>query len=607
MNILIVDHVHAQSVKAELLSQETHIVIKNSKITRIHSYDICIYNRDGEEYTHIEIPYSGLIKVSNINAYIKDINGDILKKLNKSDIRERNSFPSFSFYQDEFVKEFTLKHNRYPYIIHYEFEEKEDEFILVDNWVPVLDVDIPTKSATLTIQVPKNYEINFSQQFIENPEKDSTNDDYILKWKANYDGNLKPEIYTPPITELLPTVVVVPINFKYEIKGSLKTWEDFGQWQNQLIKNIIDLPEEEISKVKNKTKGIEDQKDIIRTLYHYLQDETRYIDISIETGGLKPYPASYVAEKRYGDCKALSNYFRAILHAVNIDSYYSKIYADEKINNIDLSLPSQQTNHVILCVPSEKDTLWIDCTSDDAFGYVGTFIQGRKVFVVKDNASFFTHTQELSPSQVLQERDVILNYTLQGETFTTFSLIARGKDYEVLNHMNSAYNQSDKDEILRNYVSQNGFEPIEIKLHDPNRDSTNILLEYRAKSNDIYKNYGNDLLIKTLPFSIPDFQAVSDRKLPVQINYPIHKKDKLTYQLPENYRIEAKPDDKFINSKYGSYSVEYKISGNQVVVSKTLLINKGYYSLDEYPDFLAFIKGLIALDNNAYITTTKIN
>ncbi|MCE4565784.1 DUF3857 and transglutaminase domain-containing protein [Maribellus sp. CM-23] len=602
----IIGNAKAAQKNAALLSQKTSITIKNNKLSRHSSYEICIYNREGEKYTDIEIPFSKMNKVSDIDAHIKTIDGKIIKKLSKNDISERNSYPSYSFYEDQFVKEFTLKHNQYPYIICYEFEEKEDEFIYVDNWYPILDFDIPTLEASLTIQAPKDYKINFHSQLVSKFAKDTLEDNFIYQWEATYDGHLKNEAFTPPLYDFLPLVTVVPEDFKFDIEGSFASWQSYGLWQHKLIKDISDLPDLEINKTKKLTEGMEDKKQIVKTLFHYLQDETRYINISIETGGLKPYPASYVAQNRYGDCKALSNYFRAILKSQNIESFYSKIFAGGTIASINHTLPSQQSNHVIICVPVDnRDTLWIDCTSDDPFNYVGTFIQNREVFVINEDKSFFSRTPILQPNQVLLERNVSMKYELNNETLADFTNTYRGKQFEILDQIDNSFKENKKVEIIRDNILENKFEPISINFSPQERDSTKITLKYSARSSEVFKEYGNDLILKILPFSLPKIETPVERKLPFQIDYPIYQKDTLHYKITDEYEINSSLPNTLLTSAYGNYSISAELRDKELIIIKSFLLNNGYYQIEEYNDLYEFLQTVINLENKTYITTSK--
>ncbi|MFV0589859.1 MAG: DUF3857 domain-containing transglutaminase family protein [Draconibacterium sp.] len=603
-----VSSLQAAQNNAVLLSQKTSVTIKNNKLSRHSEYEVCIFNREGEIYTDIEIPFSKMNKLSALSACIKTIDGEVIKKLSKSDISERNSYPNYSFYEDQFVKEFTLTHNQYPYIICYEFDEKEDEFIYIDNWYPILDYNIPTVQATLTIQVPKNYKIHFHTQFVSESPKDSVEDNYVYRWATSYDGHLADEVFAPPLYNFLPMVTAVSQNFKYDVEGSFASWQSYGLWQYNLIKDITDLPDEEILKTKRLTQGMTDKKQIVKKLFHYLQDETRYINISIETGGLKPYPASYVAQNRYGDCKALSNYFRAMLKSQNIESFYTKIAAGETIDPINHSLPSQQSNHIIICVPVENsDTLWVDCTSDDPFNYVGTFIQNREVFVINNDKSFFSKTPALQANQVLQERNASLKYEDNNLVSAEFKTTYRGKQFEMLNQINNAFKENKKEEIIRDHIIDNKFEPVSINLTKYDRDSAKITLEYSARSSEVYKEYGNDLIIKILPFSLTKFEVPDERKLPVQIDYPICQKDTLRYTIPQAYKIDSPLPLTNITGKYGNYSISGELQDNKIIVTKSFVLNNGNYPPEEYKSFFEFIQSVTNLENNSYITSSKKN
>lgn len=135
-----------QDFDAELTTQKTSIVINNGSLTKEVYYEIRIINRGGEKYSKIAIPYSKLNKVSNIEAYIKDSYGRVVKKLKKSEIITRSSISDFSFYEDDFVKEFTLKHNSYPYTIVYSYLIQQTEFLYIDYWIPVINEKVPQLS-----------------------------------------------------------------------------------------------------------------------------------------------------------------------------------------------------------------------------------------------------------------------------------------------------------------------------------------------------------------------------------------------------------------------------------------------------------------------------
>lgn len=89
--------------------------------------------------------------------------------------------------------------------------------------------------------------------------------------------------------------------------GDLSTWESYVNWECDLIDGLDQLQENEVQVIKSKVQGIIDTIEMVKTLFHYLQDNFRYVSVNIETGGLKPYPASYVALNKFGDCKGLAN------------------------------------------------------------------------------------------------------------------------------------------------------------------------------------------------------------------------------------------------------------------------------------------------------------
>ena len=250
--------------------------------------------------------------------------------------------------------------------------------------------------------------------------------------------------------------------------------------------------------------------------------------------------------------------------------------------------------------------MWIDCTSKDPFNYTGTFIQNREVFVINENKSFFSRTPALQPEQVLKEREIFLKFNPGNVTTAEFKTTYRGKQFEILNQLNNTYNEKEKEEFIRDFVMDNQFEPISVTtFYKQDRDSAKVTLKYSAHSSDIYKEYGNDLVIKLLSFYIPTFEKPTDRKYPVQINYPIYQTDKLIYQIPAQYNLSDVSLNHAIENKYGKYEIKSEVSEDKVIISKSFLLHGGNYPLEEYFDFYEFIKTVNKLETSTYLTTSK--
>jgi hypothetical protein len=589
---------------AELVYERTDIAIRNGKLYENLTYEIKINNRAGEKYAKVSLPYSKLLQISKLEAWVKDKNGVIIKKLQKNDITDRSAFSSGSFYEDNFVKEFTLKHNSYPYSVCFTYQELQEEFLEIEDWVPVLDREIPTTKAEINLVVPKDYKIAFKSNGVESFIIDTLDEEIKFSWTTAYKEIVPRELFSPPLKCLLPRVQILPLIFKYDLPGSYESWLTYGNWQNELQKGLSGLPPEENGRILDLISGIKDTVMKIKKLYNYLQDNTRYINVLIETGGLKPYPASYVAKNKYGDCKALSFYFKSVLEYTGIQSFYVNVHAGDPIENVDKEFPAPQFNHIIVCVPVKNDTIWLDCTSDNPFNYLGTFTQNRDVLII-DKKSHLTRTPALTPGDVIEMRNVKIHRNIQNQAIADFNNTYKGDKYELLYYLNHSVNESDKSQYLRNKFIDAGFELIDFKVNNCNRDSSKIVISYSGRSNKIYNIYGKDLFIDVLPFSIPEIENPKKRTLPVQIDYPIYKTDSLEYELPIGYKVAGDPFNQTITNEFGRYMIRYTIKGNKVEIYKSFLLYRGNYSLDKYNDLYKFLSKISDIEKNNKILTNE--
>jgi hypothetical protein len=591
---------------AEVLRQFTSISVEKGKLQKKHLWEIQINNRAGERFTEVSIPFSGLVKVGNVKAMITASDGTVIKKLDRNSISERSDISSISLYEDSYVKVFKLRHNRYPYTLTYSYEEEETQFISIDTWVPVISPEIPTLSGELEVLVSEGYKITFQSQagdpFITEIPKKGTR----YYWKSSHKRTIPTkETLSPPVILSLPHVRIVPVNFFFEKAGSFESWITFGNWQSELIGFPEALPESEKRRIDNLISGLDDTREKIRVLYHYLQDNTRYINVSIETGGLKPHPVAYVVNNRYGDCKALSNYFRSVLNYAGVRSLYSKISAGDRFIEVDRNFPSQSFNHIILCVPIEGDTMWIDCTSDSPMGYTGSFIQGRDVLVVEKDASHFRQIPQLNPDEVEELRVLEVESKNLPTASVRIKMTMKGYKYELLSYITTSVPEADRAAMIADRFLPPGLTMLDYSIESAHRDSSSIVINILAQNNRMFELYGENIVISTPPFSLPLLENPKTRITPLRMEYPIKQSDSLVYNLPTGYGVNNMPDDTILESPLGRFSCTSVIDAERIIVNRNVTIYPGTYTIEQYGEVYEFLNQIRELGKATTILTKK--
>lgn len=594
-------NLQAQNNRSKIISQTVHCKIDGNRLIKTNTVTLQINNRSGDQDAQIDIYYTKGDKIS-IDAHIEDMFGQTVRQLKKNEIKDRSAISSFSLYEDDFVKSFELKHNTYPYLIVYTTQYTTSKFLSVYNFIPTQQ---PVEKIKVIVETNDNNPIVYKSEFIEKPEIASINNQRSYTWEFSYKG-YKPEKHASYYQNSdFPELEIQPININFGKTGSFESWKSYGNWYYQLNVGRDELPISEKEKINTLLEGIDDSKKKAQVLYKYLQDNTRYINVSIEYGGLQTYPAEYVCTNRYGDCKALSNYMKAMLKYVGIDSYYTPIYSSDKPLDVDIDFPSQISNHIILTIPfSDGDTTFLECTSKNLpFGYIHTSIQNRKAILVDKENSRLIDIPSLSQEDVLCTRNILVDLSTSIDGDINMSTIKRGYDYELFSSLISNYNKSTLDKYITNNILGGSFTLTDYKIDKNDRDSAFISLSINYKKQNLLKKYGNNITLETFPIYIPVYEKPEERKYDVQINYPVYQKDTITYNLHQT-NIAHAPKDISIVSSYGCYSQTYAINNNKLYVYKYLLINAGRYPVSEYEEFYKFMLSLNNAENHIIIIET---
>ena len=386
-----------------------------------------------------------------------------------------------------------------------------------------------------------------------------------------------------------PVVRVIPTNFKYGMEGSFENWKTYGNWVYRLNMGRDELPDTEKAKINQLLLNVSDDKQKAKILYQYLQDYTRYVNVSLKLGGFQTYPSSYVSENKYGDCKALTYFMQAMLKFAGIKSYPALILAGEDEPKTDTTFTFPEFNHVILVVPLGKDTTFLECTSkNNPFGYLGTFTQSRPALLIEEANSHFVNTPTLTEKEV----QCSTTYDIHTETSEVeFRAALRGEKYEYLSAMATQMNKNEMDLYLRKRFMPGASELLSYTINKGQRDKAEIGFNVKVHVENVTQEFGKNLRLAPFPIRLPLYESPEKRKTGVLLNSPECYADTVIYHFDKK-NIAKKPSNVVINSKFGNYSLNFDVKDDKLICTKSLSILAGEYDLNLYKAFFEFIQSI---------------
>ena len=357
------------------------------------------------------------------------------------------------------------------------------------------------------------------------------------------------------------------------------------------------------------TAGIQDEREKVRVLYQYLQKNTRYISIQLGIGGWQPFEASFVAQKGYGDCKALSNYMYSLLKAAGIKANYALIYAGEgEENRMIEDFPSRQFNHAILCVPLQKDTVWLECTSQDAPpGYMGKFTGNRKALLIGEEGGTLVSTPRYTIKENLQMRTIQAKLDDQGTLHAKVNARYGGVQQDdlswIINHLS-------KDKV-KQYLQQE-LELSTYNINDFRYEETKDMMPELVENLDItVSNYatisGKRIFIEPNILNRRGNRLEVDekRKVDLVLGYEYRDVDEYEIEIPEGYELEALSPETSIKSKFGNYTSSVKFNKNMITYKRVMEKFSGRYPATDQAELSKFYSDIHKADRSRIVLVKK--
>lgn len=580
------------------------------KVLQKHHSLITILNEKGDREAITQLFYNKKYDTySYVDIHVYDATGKVIKKYHKGDMYDGLASDNETLVTDE--RFLGLKHtvSNYPETIEVEYEENLTSFISLPTWYIQDQREQSVQNSQYKIIT--NPDIGFRYENKNTtivPVKTNSGSAEAYNWVVKNIKAIKKEENSMSWT-VLPRILFATNKFEfYGVPGDISSWQSFGKWIQALNADVSTLSPQRIQEIKKMTDTIKTDKDKARFLYRYMQQSMRYVSIQLGIGGLKPFAATFVDEKKYGDCKALSNYMHALLGAVGINSYYTIINAGANEEPADFSFAHNPFNHVILCVPFKNDTTWLECTSStQPFGVLGSFTENRHGLLITEDGGKLVNTPKSTAIENQFNSEAHIKLEADGGAKAQIKILSTGEYRDMYIGMAAIKLDEQKEFLLRNLsIKQPSVFDFKSDQDVGGVKRIDLDLEYDkfcdviAGDKQFYKPLAFNLWGVTVP-------PLEKRKTDFYFEHPMQKTCVTTIDLPAGFEVETMPTNVSLKFSYGTYEINYAYDAakNEVISKAKFILNTQVIPAAKYTEMQQYMDGIAKAQNKKLVIKKK--
>ncbi|ANH83530.1 hypothetical protein A8C56_23405 [Niabella ginsenosidivorans] len=591
--------------KADVIKRldEIYITVRNSgrAFCRLH-YVYTILNEAGNRHAGLVMGYDKFNVINEISGVLYNAEGKKIKTVKKKDIQDVSGTDGASLITDARYKVYDFYCREYPYTVEYDVTFEMNGIFSFPEWMPQSRPRVSVESSRLVFDVPKNYKLRY-KMFLYNgqPEIKDNKNSQTYTWQLTNVAARAEELYAPEWNQLVTRVLTAPSDFEIGgYKGNMDTWQNFGKFTSMLYVGRDVLPETVKAKVQELIKDIKTDREKVGVLYRYMQQNSRYISIQLGIGGWQPLDAAYVAEKKYGDCKALSNYMVALLKEAGIKAYVALIIGGSDDKDVVSDFSSNQFNHAVVCVPADKDSIWLECTSQTVEpGYMGSFTGNREALLISDMNSRLVRTPVYSQSKNIQHRVIDASLDANGNLTASVVTNSTGLLQDDLHSVIHDLTNEEKQKRLRNEFSLPNYEIGSFVYKEAGSNNLPAVIEkVQLVSKDYASVTGKRLFINPNILSRHGVKLTEDeqRQNEIVYEYGFRTADTVTIKIPPGYSVEAMPKPVQMDNAFGTYSIQYSYKDGIITMIRRYDRNSGRFPPGDYQKMVTFYNAVYKAD-----------
>lgn len=556
---------------------------KKLRIIRDNHYESIILSENGIVNNQESFSYSELVKLRQYDAFsIVNDNGRE-HKIKVTQSNEKLNRQSSVFHDG--VKERQLifpnlqKGARKVYNYQTEFV---DPYLLQSF---VFGNILPMVNSTLEVRTDKDINIGYrifndsgnSIVFSKTEKKGK----WIYSWTLTDVKAIKFEPDNPGFRHVVPHIDIFVKN--YVASGSrvdvLDDTDKLYSYYRSFLKNLNKTEDADLKALSLElTGGLSGDAEKIKKIFYWVKDHIKYIAFENGYEGFIPREASFVYQRKFGDCKDMSNLISSMAAYAGLRNVSVCWIGTREIpySYSDLATPAVD-NHMIAVFKDKGSYIFLDATDRETrYGIPTAFIQGKEA-LVENGDKYEIVPVPIVPAEenetVEKIRLKLDNDKLSGSATVAYSGFSRS---HYLSQIGDASGKTRFDLIKSLLLKGNN------KFHLKQFNESNVgdrdkpyLVDYTFGLDDYALQVDNEIYISLFLDQMFDKVTMeADRVSAFEFDFLTSYKGEFTLELPKNTTVKMLPPNFKLDNPLLFADCNYVIKLGEVVLSVNIMLKK---------------------------------
>jgi len=374
----------------------------------------------------------------------------------------------------------------------------------------------------------------------------------------------------------------------------------YNDWVMKKVRPKANLNEKSKALIDSLTATKTEKDDLIETLFNYVRDHIKYLDVEIGYGAQIPHNVNKVLRTKQGDCKDMAFLLCQALQYKGIEAKLA--IASTSTHFADMTFPSlSAANHMICAVKNNDGWLYLDPTAKSGSWRIPALgIQGSKVLILDTENGLY---ETVSPSEPEMNREYFLfALRLNNDSLTgTLHYAAYGAAMQYLKYLYTETTQTEWSLLSRSILNKI-VEGVSIDHPEMAQTNDSIIISCRISVSPalIAKNGSSTYInLGFLPIPMISFHC-KDYRGDVVLNYKTLRNTDIRIETDPAFQSAVLKPMLYDQDGY-YYEINTEKKDQTIAIKSKFRCEKLLISKEECPEYKKFSEFISKIRNNAII------